>query len=597
MKRLVETMIVMVVVLLAIRWTLAMEHRTAGEKLMDGEFWRAQILEDLMPYWFEHVRDEEHGAFYMNLSRKWQPMAPWDKVPAMISRQIFSFSTAYLLSGEEKYLEVARKAVDYLLEYGWDKEYGGWFNRLTQTGAPKDTTKSVALQLYTNVGLTQYYFVTGDERALSHVLKSVEIRKTYAYDKELDGYYMGLNRDLSVRDSTKAKHSHYGQGSLMPNLILATRDPEVLSFAEHLADLSIARMIDPEEGWILGYGTPFDRAWSYTPYMVEETESIQIGAGLTATLFFLRLYHLTGKEIYLKHAKALGDKLCRHGWDAERGGWYNIVERHPPYRPVASPTISWWIQIYGSFLQLQLYHVTQEEQYLERFRKSALFYDRYFVDREYGGGVASVSPDGSRIGDGRKAAVWQTSYHEVEHGLLNYLYLNLYVNKRPVVLYFKLDGAKVPKKHFVSLVDDPSVQVASTRINGNLWAAFNPQERYVILPVGKDLNVEVVLSPEAVLAPYVSNSDLSLRSAIAAEDRLSFEVRPAKHQGKIEAHVPWNSFSVEIDGRRKAIIRDGSVSVEGWTYHREMGILCITVPPRKEGEALSVMGFCIRQKK
>jgi mannose/cellobiose epimerase-like protein (N-acyl-D-glucosamine 2-epimerase family) len=467
------------------------EH-TQEKDLLEGAFWKKAVLNDLIPYWYNHARDREHGGFYPNLSRDWKPLPPWDRIPAMISRQIFSFSTAYLLSGEDKYLEVAREAVDYLLKYGWDKEYGGWFGYITQTGAPKDTCKGASVQLYSNVGLTQYYFVTGDERALSHVLKSVEIHKTYAHDEELDGYYMGLNRDLSIRDYTKAKHSHYGQGSLMPNLILATWDPEVISFAEHLADLSIERMIDPEEDWILGYPTGFDREWNYNPSMVEGTESIYLGAGSTAVLFFLRLYHLTGKESYLKHGKALGDKLCRHGWDTERGGWYNIVEKSPPYHPVGSPEIYWWIQIYGCFLQLQLYHLTQEEQYLEHFQKSEIFYDQYFVDREYGGVFMEVYPDGSLAGDGKKAGSWHTSYHEIEHGFLNYLYLNLYLNKLPVVLHFKLDG---PKKHFVSPVDDPSVQIAGVRINGKPWTDFSAQERSVTLPAEKDMNLEVTLAP------------------------------------------------------------------------------------------------------
>ncbi|MCK5732748.1 MAG: AGE family epimerase/isomerase, partial [Candidatus Latescibacteria bacterium] len=324
-----------------------------GMKFMDGAFWRAQVLEDLMPYWFDHVRDEEYGAFYMSLSRTWQPVPSWrrgwDKVPAMISRQIFSFSTAYLLSGEDKYLQVARKAVDYLLEYGWDKEYGGWFNLLTQTGAPKDTVKEASLQLYSNVGLAQYYLVTGDEQALSRVLQSVEILRTKAHDKEHDGYFMTLNRDLSVRDSTKAKHAHYGQGSLMPNLILATRDPDVLRFSEHLADLSIEHMMDPEGNWMLGFPTSFDPEWNYTPFIVEGTESIYLGASSTAALFFLRLYHLSGEESYLKAGKALGDKLCRYGWDADRGGWYSLVEKTPPHKLLPSQKIWWWIQIYGSF--------------------------------------------------------------------------------------------------------------------------------------------------------------------------------------------------------------------------------------------------------
>ncbi|NQV02055.1 MAG: AGE family epimerase/isomerase, partial [Bacteroidia bacterium] len=123
---------------------------------LDGEFWRDQVLNDLIPNWYNYGWDEAQGAFYLNVSREWEPMPPYDKMPAMISRQIFSFSTAYLLSGEEKYLEVARQAANYLLTYGWDQKYGGWFGNLSPGGKPIETNKGAAPQLYTNVGLVQY---------------------------------------------------------------------------------------------------------------------------------------------------------------------------------------------------------------------------------------------------------------------------------------------------------------------------------------------------------------------------------------------------------------------------------------------------------
>ena len=467
-----------------------MVQKNEGMQFMDGDFWRDQVLNDLMPYWFNNVRDEEHGTFYLNLSRQWKPTPPWNNIPAMISRQIFSFSTAYMLSGEEKYIETARKAAAYLLEHGWDKKYGGWFGSISQTGEPKDTVKAAPAQLYSNVGLTQYYMVTGDEQALSHVLKSVEIHKTKAHDKEFDGYYVSLNRDLSVHNFTKTKHSLYGQGSLLPNLFLTTRNADVLRFSEHLADLSIDRMLEPDTGWMLGYPTAFDAEWNYTPNIVDGKEAIYLGASSTAALFFLRLYHANGKDKYLKAGKLLGDNLCKYGWDAERGGWHTLAEKSLPHHPFPDQKVWWWIQIYGAFLQLQLYRVTREEKYLDRFRKTELFYDRYFMDHEYGGVFLGVTPEGSLVGEGQKAEAWQTSYHEIEHGFLNYLYLNLYVNKRPVVLHFKLDG---PKKHFVSPVDDPLVRISGVRINGKPWTNFDAQERSITLPDGKDLKVEVTL--------------------------------------------------------------------------------------------------------
>jgi mannose/cellobiose epimerase-like protein (N-acyl-D-glucosamine 2-epimerase family) len=459
---------------------------------LDGEFWRRQALHDLMPYWYEHIRDTERGGFYLNLSRSWQPIPPWEKMPAMISRQVFAFSAAYLMSGEEKYLDVAREGVEYLIGHAWDTEYGGWFDMLTQTGEPKETTKSVPMQLYTNVGLTLYAFTTGDERTLSYVKKSIEIQQTYGHDNELDGYFQVLNRDLSVKDDGKNKHAHYGYvSSLLLNLWLTTRDQEILQWERHLTDLSLEWMMD-EEGWVHGYMSQFDRHWKRIPAVVDGVEVVPIGAQLTAALSFLRIFHQTGDTTYREHGKALGDRINRYGWDAGRGGWLDVIGRKPPYHPIASPTISWWIQIYGSFLQLQLYNITHDEHYLERFQESESFYDRYFMDREYGGVFTSVSPDGKLIGDGGKAQAWRAAYHEIEHDLLNYLYLNVYVNRQPAVLYFRLNG---PGKHFVSLVDDPSVQVVGVRINGEPWTGFDAQGRSVTLPEGKELKVEVTLAP------------------------------------------------------------------------------------------------------
>jgi len=474
----------------------AQADEAKGVDVLDGEFWRTQVLEEFIPLWYDHVRDEEHGAFYMNLARHWQPQPPWDKVPAMISRQVFSFSAAYLLSGEEKYLEVAREGAEYLLEHAWDREYGGWFDKLTQTGAPADTTKSVPLQLYTNVGLTLYYFTTGDERVLSHIMKSIEIRQTRAHDEEFGGYYQVLNRDLSVKDDGKNKHSHFGYvGSLLLPLYLATRDAGILQFEKHLTDLTLERMMDSEEGWVYGAASNFDRRWRRTPFELEGVEMAHMGAQLTAALSFLRLYHQTGDERYRERGEALAEITTRWGWDSDRGGWLSLVERSVPHRAGGRPEISWWIQIYGSLMQLQLYRITGDELYLDRFRRSESFYLQHFIDPDHGGVFSGVSPEGALVGDGRKASVWHTSYHDIEHGLLNYLYLNLYVNQRPAVLHFKLSGGEGERKHFVSLVDDPVVEVAKVKIDGRIWTAFNARERSVTLPPGEDLRVEVTLRP------------------------------------------------------------------------------------------------------
>ena len=495
MQRLLASTIVVLGSLLCGNAVATQDDSTGTDSLMQGSYWRQQALDQLIPLWYAHVRDEEYGGFYMNLSRDWKPLPPWDKISPMVSRQVFSFSAAYLLSGDERYLSAAKQGATYLLEHAWDKEYGGWYQELTQTGEPKVTTKEAANQLYTDVGMTLYYFTTGDQEVLAHVMKSVEIRRTRAHDAQLDGYYQVLNRDLTVKDDGKNKHSHYGYvGSLLLNLYLATHDADILQFERHLTDLTLDRMSD-QEGWVLGYGSTFDRNWKLTPQLIDSVEVISVGAQLTATLSFLRLYHQTAEPRYLERGKALGDLVSRWGWDAERGAWLDYIGREAPHRPVAKPMVSWWIQIYGAFLQLQLYNLTHDAAYLERFQKSERFFVEHMMDREFGGVYANVSAAGTLEDEGGKASPWHTSYHEIEHDLLNYLYLNLYVHKVPVTLHFKLDGGAGGTKHYVSCVDDPTVAIGAVQIDGKPWTQFDARERYAVLPPGKDLRVEVTLVP------------------------------------------------------------------------------------------------------
>lgn len=464
-----------------------------GSEYLDGEFWRKQGLTQVIPFWQEHVRDTVKGAYFLNLSREGVPVSSFDKHPAMIGRQIYGFTSAYLLSGDEIYLESAREGVEYLMEYAWDKEYGGWYDLLNENGEPKETTKTVPNQLYTDVGLAEYYFVTKDEDVLKRINESINIRKVFARDSIRGGYYQALARDLTVIDSSKSKHSHYGYtSSLLLNMMLFTRDEETVRFAEELMQLSIDHMTDPDYGWFNGFPAPNDINWNPAPRKINNRDVISAGAQLTATLSLLRMYEITGKEIYKAWGTRIGKQLMNSAYDSSRGIWFDNIERQPPFAPADTSNVYWWLQSYGIFVQLHLYKLTGEEHYLDSFKKMASFWCDHFIDREYGGAFLSVSPSGEVLTTG-KASPWKASYHEMETALLNYLYLKLYVNHKPATLFFKIKEAAEGSRHFVSLAEDPSVIISSVSINGEEWKSFDPAERSVILPAGKDLKVKVIL--------------------------------------------------------------------------------------------------------
>jgi mannobiose 2-epimerase len=460
---------------------------------LDGEYWRRQGLKEIIPFWQAHVRDTVKGAYYLNLSREGMPLPPFDKHPAMIGRQIYGFTCGYLLSGDETYLESASEGVEYLLEHAWDREYGGWYDLLDENGNPKETTKTVPYQLYTNVGLAQYYFVTGDTKVLNRIRESLRIRKTFAKDNIRGGYYQALARDLSVSDSSKSKHSHYGYtSSLLLNMMLFTRDEETGRFAEELMQLSIENMTDPDNGWFNGFPAPNDIYWNPVPRKINNLDVISAGAQLTATLSLLRIYEMTGKELYRDWGTRIGKQLMNLAFDNSHGIWFDNIVKQPPFAPADTANVYWWLQSYGIFIQLHLYKITGEEHYLDSFEKMASFWSHHFIDREYGGAFLNVSPSGKVLTSG-KASPWKASYHEMETALLNYLYLNLYINHKPAVLYFNISNAAEGSKHFVSLAEDPSVTISNVTINGKVWKSFDPVERSVTLPGGSNLKMKVTL--------------------------------------------------------------------------------------------------------
>ena len=463
------------------------------DPLLQGAAWRDLVLVELIPAWQAHAIDSRHGGFHTSLGRDWQPRAPREKLPAMISRQVFSFTAAYLLSGDDRHLEVARHGVEYLLAHAWDDRYGGWYDRLSVDGEVLDTTKTAANELYANVGLALYAFAAGDPQARQRVEASLRIRRTRAVDPDQGGYFSQLTRELTpAADRRKLKHAHFGYVGSLIHLFQVGRDPELLAWWRELMDLTRRRMTDADLGWVYGFDVPLDRAWRLTDPAAHEY--INIGGQLTAALAYVRLYEQSGDAVYLEAARSLA-RLIERGWDGENGCWLDQVQRRPPHAPHPDASVQWWIHIYGAFLDLRLYAIDGDPERLRRFARAEHFYRKHFLDGQYGGGFAALKRDGSLADDGSKAAPWHTSYHDVEHGLVNYLLLSLYVNSGPVTLHFRFEPGPAVRR-YVSLVDDPRVRVKAVTVDGAPWADFHPEERSVWLPASsRARRVAVTLAP------------------------------------------------------------------------------------------------------
>jgi mannose/cellobiose epimerase-like protein (N-acyl-D-glucosamine 2-epimerase family) len=197
-------------------------------------------------------------------------------------------------------------------------------------------------------------------------------------------------------------------------------------------DLTLTHMRN-EQGWVR---ERFARDWTFLPDD-DKNSHLNVGHNLEVAWLLLRLHALTGKERYRREGLTLTDRLLEHAFHEKTGAWLHKLRRTD--RSQHPDTAVWWVQAYGNMLQLYAYRVTGAQRYRDAFRKGARFWTQHFVDDEHGGTVLRVHLDG-RVADGAKAVRTKTSYHAMEHALLNFLYLSLWVNDPPATLHYRIEG-------------------------------------------------------------------------------------------------------------------------------------------------------------
>jgi mannobiose 2-epimerase len=460
----------------------------AAAELLSGEYWKNQALKDIMPYWTKYSRDTISGAFFTNLDSLWKPFGSQDKYPSMISRHLFSYSAAYLLSGNENDLLIADRTVKWLLDHAWDKEYGGWYDALDKEGNPIQTTKSTFVQVYTITGLVMYYVVTHDSTILEYIEKSNDLLEMKVWGKTTGGYYNAMNRDWSISDSNKSFSSEITPVSgYLIYLYLATREKKYLDQVDRILRITTKNMIDDESGWIL---EDFDPGWRYIPRKPDETE-INIGHNIEGAWMLIRNYLLTGNEDLLKTGQLLVNKILKAGVFNMNNIWLSTSGR--TNASLHSTGTYWWIQAYGNMFSLYQYHITKDQSFLDNFVKGATLWDNSFMDREYGDTYFSTDSAG-KVTEATKATRFKASYHNMEQCILNYLCLNLWVNNEPAELHFRINSLYDGEVLYPVLIEDKSIKISSVTGKSQDQRSLKIEDQGIRLPKLKTYTLKVILT-------------------------------------------------------------------------------------------------------
>jgi mannose/cellobiose epimerase-like protein (N-acyl-D-glucosamine 2-epimerase family) len=452
-----------------------------------------------------------------------------------ISRLVYGFASAYMLTGNERLLEGAEKGTEYLRDhmrfYDADEKIVYWYHGIDVKGNREDKVFASEFgddidaipayeQIYALAGPIQTYRITGDPRILNDAELTVELFDRFYEDHEKGGYFSHLDPitldprsdalDVDQWNSNKGKKNWNSVGDHAPayliNLWLATGEQRYADFLEKTFDTIAEHFPNYEESPFVQ--EKFHEDWSHDKTHMWQQNRGVVGHNLKIAWNLLRMHSLKPKSEYEQLARKIAEAMPPIGSDQQRGGWYDVMEREVQpdqerYRFAFHDRKAWWQQEQGILAYLILHGVLKDEAYLKIARESSAFYNAFFLDHDDGAVYFNVFANGMPylMGTERyKGSHSMSGYHSFELAYLAQTYTNLLITKQPMDLYFKPrpDGFMPDRILRVSpdILPPGSIRIDSVEINGEPHGDFDADGLTVKLPESKDdLKVKVRIQP------------------------------------------------------------------------------------------------------
>ncbi len=432
-----------------------------------------------------------------------------------ISRMVYGEASAFLLTGEDRFLEAAEKGTQYLREhmrfYDTDENIVYWYHGIDLSGAKEhkvfasefgDDYDAIPMyeQIYALAGPTQTYRINGDPAIMRDIKMTIELFDRFFLDKEKGGYFSHLDPvTLDPRAESlgrnRGRKNWNSVGDHAPayliNLWLATNEKKYEEFLKYTADCITKYFPDYAHSPFVQ--EKFHEDWSHDKTWGWQQNRGVIGHNLKIAWNLMRINSLTPRTEYVDFAKKIAEIMPKVGMDVQRGGWYDVMERELApgeefHRFAWHDRKAWWQQEQGILAYQILYGCLKEAQYLKLARESAAFYNSFFLDHDDGAVYFNVLNNGIPflLGTERlKGSHSMACYHSIELCYLSAVYINLLHTKQPLDLYFKpMPQGFCNDTLYVSpdILPPGSIKIDQVWIDGNPWKNFNAEKLAVHLP-------------------------------------------------------------------------------------------------------------------
>jgi hypothetical protein len=440
------------------------------------------------------------------------------------SRYAYGFSKAFMLTGNVKYLNDARRALDF--QRGHAVRQGGQMVVYTRRNGEfmtaddvyggkdyamewYDTNENelIYMGLYLVIGPEAYFEATGDQNAASMVDSAMtKVESFWDSSPGREGYYMW--HWLRPKPGSTIMPGSFGgkgfsgtvDGLTTCWLNRAARDPSpanrrrVMTLVNTVADRFIG------SGASAGFPEEFSDDWVPVDGVAStEAQYTYPGHVLKASWVAARAALMLGDHRLgaLAHGYLVGCGRDKRMFPYDSLGpithleWKTGIAKEPKMR-------TWWCLEQGVLAGLVNYELTHDMECLEISDRCMSDLMRNFWDDKYGEFYAELKGNETKPECYDKGTTGKAAYHSIELLYLSHVYTKLFVRHEPVTLYYYVMSSNDPQTITVMPCELPAdtIKILSVVKDGK---PLNAKVTANKITVGKEIDgviaVQVGYSP------------------------------------------------------------------------------------------------------
>ena len=370
-----------------------------------------ELNEVILSFWLSRSFDEKRGGFYGEIDPLGVPVPDADKGAILNARILWTFSAAARLTKREDYAKAARRAYEYFTAHFVDREFGGTYWSLDCEGRPKDTKKQIYAQAFSIYGLSEYYALTGDAKALAEARAIYDCIEKYGVEPVHSGYWEARARDwkpmadirLSSRDMNvpKSFNTHLHVLEAYMRLLEVAPDENLKARLRELVRIHVEHIYNPDTGHLELF---FDEEWKSL------SQTVSYGHDIEAVWLIERAAQDVGDAALLAQVGEMNEHVAettlREGIAPDGGIYY---EGFPDGR--IDRDRHWWPQVEAALGFLSVWRLTGKKKYYNAAWKVWNYGCTHLRNKTLGEWYFRVDDDGAPYTDIPMASFWKCPYH------------------------------------------------------------------------------------------------------------------------------------------------------------------------------------------